>query len=210
MKLCFLDKVDALGIGDDTYIVFLSDNGAVPWIPPIPKMLMAHPGELRGGSRNEPLRSGKWTLYEGGLRVPFIVSGPRVEPGSLCRVPVAGWDLLSTLSDLAGNTEPLPDDLDGGSLRALLEHGGNGEVDRPTEGLVFHSPFTDPPHSAIRWGDHKLVERWETDDLELYDLTRDVGETENLAGTLPDRTEALHRRLMEYMVDVGAEIPAGG
>ena len=203
-----LDKMDKLGIRDNTYILFMADNGAVGWIPPNPRKHYADPTTLDGSSMNHPLRSGKWTLYEGGLRVPFIVSGPGIQPGSRCDVPVAGWDLLPTLSDLAGNPASLPGNLDGGSFRIPLENAGRGDVSRSTNGFMFHSPFTDPSHSAIRVDDYKLVKFWETDELELYNLREDIGETENLAQAMPGKTEALHQQLLNYLTSVGANLPS--
>jgi len=203
-----LDKVDELGIRDNTYIFFMADNGAIGWLPPNEQKHYADPTTLDDSSRNHPLRSGKWTLYEGGLRVPFIVSGPGVQPGSRCDVPVAGWDLLPTLSDLAGNPALLPCDLDGGSFRNPLENAGRGEVTRPTNGFMFHSPFTDPAHSAIRVDDYKLVKFWKTDELELFNLREDIGETENLAQAMPEKTEALHQHLLNYLTAVRANLPS--
>ena len=155
-----LDKLEELGIADSTYVFYMADNGAVPWIPPDRVKHLADPTTLEDVSRNHPLRSGKWTLFEGGIRVPFMVRGPGIAPGSFCDVPVAGWDILPTVAQLAGYDSTLPEDLDGGSMAGLLQHVGSGTVKRPFEGFVFHRYTSGYPHSAIRLGDYKLVKFW--------------------------------------------------
>ncbi len=74
--------------------------------------------------RNYPLRGGKWTLYEGGIRVPFMVRGPGIKAGIQSDVPVAGWDLLPTINELAGNTKKVPGNIDGGSLVPVIKNSG--------------------------------------------------------------------------------------
>ncbi|MEC7287133.1 MAG: sulfatase-like hydrolase/transferase, partial [Verrucomicrobiota bacterium] len=107
-----LDHIDNLGIADNTYIIFTSDNG----------------GGLRG---NAPLRGAKADLTEGGIRVPFIVRGPNILPGSYCSLPIAGWDLLPTFYELAGGKEDLPSTMDGASLAKVFEKGATTKIDRP-------------------------------------------------------------------------------
>ena len=155
-----MDKIEELGIADSTFVFYLADNGAVPWVPPDKKKHFGHPEQLSDQSNNFPLRGGKWTLFEGGIRVPWIVAGPGVASGAWCNVPVVGWDFLPTIADLAGFCETLPSDLDGGSLRSLLENNGNGSVTRPFPGLVYHRYSNGYPHSAIRVGDYKLIKFW--------------------------------------------------
>jgi len=116
-----LDKIDKLGIADNTYIIFFSDNG----------------GDFRG---NEPLKGGKTSLWEGGIRVPMVMRGPGIKPCSFCDVLVAGWDFFPTISDLVGNKNPLPEGIDIGSLRLLFENAGKGKVERPYDYLVWHFP----------------------------------------------------------------------
>lgn len=198
-----LDAVEALHLSQSTYVIFLADNGGVEFLPQV-KNKMAHPSEFASPARNHPLRGGKWVLYEGGIRVPFIVAGPGIKAGSQCDVPVAGWDLLPTVADLAGYRAPLPP-LDGGSLRPLFAN-GQGRVQRPEEGFVFHRYTTAYPHSAIRLGDFKLVKIWKSNALELYNLADDLGETVNLAEKNPAKTAELHDRLMNFMRGVDAEV----
>lgn len=202
-----LDEVDRLGLTGNTYIIFMADNGAAEFIPPV-KNKLDHPSVFSTPPRNTPLRGGKWVLYEGGIRVPFMVSGPGVKVGAQCDVPVVGWDLLPTLADLAGYKGPMPADLDGGSFRALLAK-GEGAVTRPQEPLIFHRYASGYPHSAIRVGDEKLVKIWKTDALELYDLRTDPGERTDLAAQRPERVRALHEQLMVYLRRVDAEVLHG-
>lgn len=202
-----LDEVERLGLAGNTYIIFMADNGAAEFIPPVSNKL-AHPSVFSSPSRNTPLRGGKWVLYEGGIRVPFIVSGPGVKPGAQCDVPVVGWDLLPTLADLAGYKGPMPSDLDGASFRGLLAS-GQGAVARPQEPLIFHRYASGYPHSVIRVGDEKLVKIWKTGALELYDLRTDLGERTDLAAQRPERVKVLHEQLMAYLRRVDAEVLHG-
>ena len=200
-----LAALERLGIADTTYVVLSADNGGEPG-PQFRKGTSPLP------PRNHPLRMHKQTLYEGGIRVPFVVRGPGVRPGSVCAVPVTQCDLLPTFHDLAGGKASLPADTDGGSLRPLLENGGIGEVSRPFPALVFHRPMLrNMPHSAIRQGDWKLVVHWtapwEPSRRELYDLGRDIGEANDLAKDMPEKADELYALLVSYLKSVNAELP---
>ena len=189
-----LDRIDALGLASNTYVIFLSDNGGRRTLPgagdpPLP--------------RNHPLRGAKGSMYEGGIRVPFFVAGPGIAPGSRNRVPVSGLDILPTLADLSGYPESLPPSVDGGSLRHAL-HGGK-KVDRRRDFLTFHQAVGRTAQSAIRMGDWKLVKTWKADSVELFDLSRDLGETSDLALRFPDRARRLERTLVDFLADVRAE-----
>lgn len=181
-----LDKIDQLGISDNTYIIFLSDNG----------------GGFRG---NTPLRGGKANLWEGGIRVPMVVRGPGIRAGSMCDEPIAGWDLFPTFSELIENKNPLPAYIDGGSLRPLFENGGVGTVKRSTEGLIFHFPWYWVPQSAIRIGSYKLLKNLDTQELNLFDLSVDIEEKNNLLCSMPAKAEELHKKLKSYLENVNAE-----
>ena len=182
-----LEKIDKLGIRDSTYVIFTSDNG--------------------GGFRsNDPLRGGKAKLWEGGIRVPTVVCGPGVKRGAQCDVPIAGWDIFPTVSDLIGNTKPLPKGIDGGSLRPLFENGNDGKIKRGTEGLVFHFPwYGNVPMSAIRLGDFKLIENLNTGETRLFNLVRDIGETTDISKSMPAKADELHKKLTGYLKEVDAE-----
>lgn len=172
---------------DSTYIIFTSDNG--------------------GGLRpNGPLRGGKADLYEGGLRVPFVVAGPGVREGAQCDIPVAQWDLLPTLHELAGSHLPLPEAIDGGSLREVLAQGNKGQVHRPGEGFVFHYPcYFAPPLSVIRQGDYKLMEHLLTGEQKLFNVTDDYREQRNLIREQPEKAVQLRAAMTDYLRSVEAE-----
>ncbi|MCH1506115.1 MAG: sulfatase-like hydrolase/transferase [Verrucomicrobiales bacterium] len=189
-----LDKVESLGIKESTYVFFLSDNGGREAIPMAPEAKLP---------LNHPLRDGKGSVYEGGIRVPFVVVGPGVKQGSLSRVPVTGLDILPTLADLADYRSPLPDSLDGGSLRSVLR--GGDTVTRARPFLIFHQAVARKAQSAIREGDFKLVKHWKQKQVELFDLSQDRSEARNLSQKMPDVREDLERKLDGFLSKVGAE-----
>ena len=189
-----LDKIDELGLTDRTYVIFLSDNGGRGTLPgagdpPMP--------------RNHPLRGAKGSMYEGGIRVPFFAVGPGIEQGSVSRVPVTGLDILPTLADLAGYQGELPQSLDGGSLRQVF--GGGKQVPRNREFLIFHQAVGRKAQSAIRLRDWKLVKTWASGLVELFDLSTDPSESENLAERNPEIAQALQVELDGFLDEVGAE-----
>ena len=182
-----LDKLDELQIADNTYVIFTSDNGS-------------------GFRGNEPLKGGKANLWEGGLRVPFVVRGPGVRKGSYCDKPVAGWDIYPTVRDLIGSKKPLPDGIDGGSLRSLLEKGNEGEVVRGFPGLVFHFPwYGNVPMTAIRVGDYKLMRHLNNGEHRLFNVSNDIEEQRDLSKTMPKKAKELLNDLDAYLKEVGAE-----
>ncbi len=180
-----LDELEALGLTDNTYVFFTSDNG--------------------GGVSNAPLTGGKAKMWEGGLRVPMIVAGPGIPANTQCDIPVAQWDYLSTFHDLSGSTVPLPDDLDGVSLRPALEKGNAGKLAERDTGLVFHFPahYT-VPITAYRDGDFKLMRHLNTGEIKLFNLVKDMGETNNLAQTMPEKAAKMISKLNAYLKKVDA------
>jgi arylsulfatase A-like enzyme len=211
-----LDAIGELKTGDNTYVFFMSDNGGAP------------PGDNGGFTAtertekgplapNHPLRGNKQMLYEGGIRVPFMVSGPGVPQGIYCHEPVAGYDLLPTFYDLAGGEKTLPDEVDGVSLRPLLDNDPATVFTRPFGALVFHRPADKRHASAIRQGDHKLYVTWkERGNLDasgiatrsLYDLSKDIGEENNLYEENRELAAQLEKKLLDYLKAVNAEKPA--
>ncbi len=192
-----LDKLDELGLSDDTIIVFTSDNGGL--------------STLRGKSgptSNVPLRAGKGWCYEGGIRAPLIVRAPGTStPGSTCDVPVTSTDFYPTLLELAG-LSPMPDQhADGLSLAPLLAGGASLERDA----LYWHFPHyhgsTWTPGAAVRAGDWKLVAFYDTEKVELYNLKDDIGETEELSGKYPEKCQELLDKLHAWQKDIGALMP---
>jgi arylsulfatase A len=188
-----LQSIDRLGLAGNTYVIYMSDNGA-------------------GGGRRNGLRGGKGGVWEGGIRVPLIVRGPGVQPNSWCHTPVVGFDLLPTFCDWAGvETNRLPKDIEGGSITSLLMNEGQGDVKRTREELVFHFPHyqsDDGPQSAILLGGFKLMKFYEDDRVMLFDLSKDLGERNDLAASKPDLAERLRHRLEKYLADVNAQFPS--
>jgi arylsulfatase A len=198
-----LDKVESLNISGQTYIIFMSDNGAAEFIPPVPALQkLLHPDTFDKQMRNYPLRGGKWNLYEGGIRVPFIVKGPGVAKGTTSHETVVGWDLLPTLCELVGYKKPLPENWDGGSFAKIIHSGGKGTVSRANDFLVFHRYHQGYPHSAIIRGDYKLIKFWKTGVTELYNLRTDIGERTNIADQQPDKAMELYTQLSGYLKKV--------
>ncbi len=192
------DALDSLGLSDHTYVFFMADNGGVEFIPPVSNRLDP-PSVFSKPMRNAPLRGGKWTLYEGGIRVPFIVKGPGIKAGTQSDVPVAGWDLLPTFCELAGNTPADRSRLDGGSFASLFKNGGKGKVARPSDDFYFHRFHNSYPHSAIISGSCKLIHFWKTGVTELYDLSEDPGEIHNIHDREKARAETMKERLFSYI-----------
>ena len=197
-----LAQIDQLGINGNTYLIIMADNGGVEFIPPV-KNKFDPPSTFKKHTRNYPLRGGKWTLYEGGIRVPFLVIGPGIQPGSQCDTPVVGWDILPTISDLAGNTNPLPGNLDGVSFQPALQKGNQAELKRKNDEIVFH--YFGKSHSAIRIGDYKLIKFWNLNKTELYNLKDDLGEIKDISKTNPQKVKELEKLMMDYVKEVNAE-----
>ena len=189
------------GLAGRTILIFASDNGG-------------YTNPFRGvvPTDNWPLRSGKGSLYEGGIRVPLIVRMPGVTPkGTECDEVVTCADLLPTLVDLCGGDvgrqAPGAGTLDGMSLAGLLR---NPKSHLPRTAAYFHYPhyyFNTTPVSAVRDGDWKLLEYFEDDRVELYNLRDDPGEQNNLAGSQPDRAVALRGQLHGWWKTVDAQLP---
>jgi arylsulfatase A-like enzyme len=153
------------------------------------------------------LRAGKGTLYEGGIREPMIIRWPGVaKPGTVCDVPVTSVDFFPTLLEMAG-VKPGIKDIDGISLVPLL--GGTGKLDR--DALYWHYPHYHPggatPCGAIRRGNDKLLEFYEDNHVELYDLAADIGETKDLAAAMPEKAAALRKQLQDWRTRVKATMP---
>ena len=190
-----IDKVYELGIEKNTYIIFLADNGSVELIPQTSNK-MRNPSEYLRPRMNYPLRGGKWTLYEGGIRVPFIVMGPSIQGGTQTKAPVAAWDLLPTIADLAGYKGKLPDDIDGESFKKILLNNKDTQT-YSRNPLIFHRYNDHYPHSVIIKGEYKLVKLWYRDKIELYNLSEDIGEVQDVSDRFPEKANELYNDLSE-------------
>jgi arylsulfatase A len=159
---------------------------------------------------NAPLNNGKGSLLEGGIRVPLLIRGPGVRAGLCSHTRVVGIDLLPTIAELARLKMPLPQAIEGGSLAPVLRGHGQAAVKRPRAELVFHFPHYDyengGPASVIFLGPLKAYKRYETGELHLYDLAKDLGEQHDLARRLPAQTARLERRMKEYLNAVHAQM----
>lgn len=211
-----LDFIKEQGIENNTYVFLMGDNGGTKALHQLG--IINSNKELVDGKfsqihhRNFPLRDGKHSFYEGGLRVPFMAAGPGIEANRVSATPVSGLDLLPTFAELAGFEKELPDVIDGGSLLPLLYNENRGKVDRNRESLIFHQSSHRPPRSAIRKGDFKLIKYWSKDKkykktpkVELYDLSSDIGETVNLVKEFPLKAKQLEEELLLFLNEVNAE-----
>ena len=201
-----LSAIERLGIAGNTYVIYMSDNGGGGSQP---RTVNAQRSLVRGRSRLRPLRGGKGSLWEGGIRVPLIIRGPGIDANTFCHVPVVGYDLLPTFCELAG-IGALPDHTDGGSLVPIFTSPQTGRVRRPSEELVWHFPHyqgSEGPHSAIRLGDYKLIRFYESGESRLFDLSTDLGETDDISARQPDTARLLLQRLEEHLRDAGAQMP---
>ena len=216
-------KLQELDETAETLVVFLSDNGGINERLEHRSMALPHPDapKLPVNLReydNAPLRAGKGSVYEGGVRVPMIVRWPgRVAAGTVIATPVHGIDLAPTFFDAAGVELPEAHILDGVSLLPLLQGKPPGSL--ASRSLHQYMPFYDlnwglTPCASIRRGDFKLIEffgdRFDAGNqyrpgnrIELYNLRDDIGESRNLAQADPHRTDQLRRRLHQWMRDLG-------
>jgi arylsulfatase A-like enzyme len=189
-----LAHVDAAGLRGRTIVIFTSDNGGLH-MPEGPHPRVTH---------NAPFRAGKGYVYEGGLRVPLIVRGPGLATRRVIDAPVVNTDWLPTLIELAG--APAARDLDGTSQARLLRTGTPTSRSRT---FYWHIPhYTNQgsrPAGALRDGRWKLVEHYDDDRVELFDLGADVGETRDLSKAEPARTAELRERLRDWRRSVGAQ-----
>lgn len=194
-----LDTLDDLNIADNTYVVFMADNGGRGTIPGANNKDAKPP--------NYPLKGAKHSLDEGGLRVPFYVRGPGVEAGSWSHVPVAGYDLLPTFYELAGGKKALPEEVDGGSFVHLMHGKSSAAVQRGFDGLVFHRPRR--LGSILTRGEYKLFLNWKADGTPagaaLYNTLTDPTESRDLAAEQGERVAGMKASLLSFLQSVNAE-----
>ncbi len=204
-------KLDDLNLRKNTLVIFTSDNGGVG-------------GYARAGvkgtrdiTNNAPLRGGKGMLYEGGFRVPTIFNWPGViKEGSACDTPVISVDFYPTFMELAGGMKKKGQILDGTSLVPLVKSSGKAKLER--DAIYWHFPgylqgnvqmgsWRTTPAGAIRSGDYKLIEFFETGKVELYNLKKDIGEKVDLSEKMKEKTTELHDKLKAWRKRVNAPMP---
>ena len=194
-----LEKIDDLGLAENTAVVLFSDNGGY-----INKYNDTQVTD------NSPLRSGKGSLYEGGIRDPLIVRWPGVtKRGSESSEPVSSIDFYPTFLELLGYTGDAAHNsaVDGISIAGLLK---NPESGTGRETLYWHYPHyypTTSPVSAVREGGYKLLSYYEDGRVELYNLKEDIAEEHNLAGAMPGKARELKEKLDRWLRQVNAQYP---
>ena len=193
-----LDKLDEHDLTDNTVVVFYSDNGGL-----IERFDKADGVVV---STNAPLRSEKGSLYEGGIREPFIVKWPGViKPGSKTDALMTSPDLFPTFVDIVGGVLPENQVIDGESLVPVLK----GEQPNKARKIYFHYPHYhhSVPAGAVRQGDYKLIEFYDDNHIELYNLAEDIGETHDLSEAMPEKAEELRSALAQWRESVSAAMP---
>ncbi len=186
-----LKALKEYGLEENTLVIFTSDNGG-------------HPAY----TDNAPLRGNKWNLYEGGIRVPFILSWPgKIKSNTKSRIPVIQWDILPTLCELFG--QPIPENVDGESLLSLLT-GNSSQLERKS--VYWHFPYYHPPIfyegtkpcSAIREDSFKLIYFYENESVELYNLENDIEELNDLSSQKPELVKKLKEKLFKQLHEANA------
>ncbi len=186
-----LQALDEMKLAEDTLVIFTSDNGG-----------------FAGASDCRPLRQSKGHLYEGGIRVPLIVRWPgKVKAGTTSSTPVISMDFYPTFLEVAG-LKPGKKPIDGESLIPILRQ--SGELDR--KAIYFHYPnyawhMDNRLAGAVRSADWKLIRNYDDDSLELYDMSKDLSERNNLAATHPKITARLNRGLSQWLKETNAPMP---
>jgi arylsulfatase A-like enzyme len=202
-----LAALDELKLAENTIVIFSSDNGGVG-------------GYVREGLKkagditdNAPLRSGKGSLYEGGVRVPWIVRWPGKVPAGVSETPIISVDLMPTMIAWSGAKPPEKQTLDGVSLAEVFAGGGKPA---PPRDLFWHFPgylgagqgtWRTTPAGAIRSGDWKLIEFFEDGRKELYNLKDDPSQRKDLSRADPKATDELHGRLVAWRKSIQAPMP---
>lgn len=201
------EKLQQQGLTENTVFMFTSDNGGAS-----------------GVTWCEPLKGAKGAFYEGGIRVPACVSWPGVvKPGSTCDTPITGVDLMPTFAELAGAKLPTTQSVDGRSWVPLL----SGRS-LPERNIFWHYPlylsgagynqvvpvfgteqmyWRATPCSVIRRGDWKLIQFFEDDSVQLYNLRSDLGEQNDLSKSDPGKATQMLQALRQWQKDTQAVIP---
>ena len=191
-----LEALETLGLNTNTVVIFTSDNGGLE-------------REVGGwpGTCNDPLRDEKGSLYEGGLRVPLVVRWPGVVPGGVVTKAIgSSVDFYQTIMELTGRFATGKAATDGVSLMPVLK----GQTNAPARDAIYwHYPHYhhSRPASAVREGQWKAIEFFDTGKVELYNLDADLSETNDLSDELPHRARALQAKLEAWRRSVNAQIP---
>ncbi len=201
-----IKRLAGLGLTENTIVIFMSDNGGLS----TQIGTIAKPRATAGlvPTANLPLREGKGWLYEGGIREPMIIKWPGItRPGSTCDEPVTSTDFYPTMLQMAG-LPLIPDQhADGVSIIPLLK----GEQSLVREAIYWHYPHYHPsghrPAGALRLADYKLIEWYEDNRVELYNLKDDIAEQHDLADQMPEKAASLQQMLHNWLKSVNAKMP---
>jgi arylsulfatase A-like enzyme len=196
-----MDFLEKENLAEHTAILFMSDNGGLSAV-------------ARGGERhthNAPLSSGKGSIREGGIREPMMVKWPKeVRPNTICDQYLIIEDFFATILAIAGVEAEVKQTVDGQSFVPLLK----GE-EMPKRPLFWHYPNSWGPtgpgigaYSAIRLEDWKLIYYHDSESFELFNITKDIGETNNLAAIEKDHLLRLADQLSAYLISVDAQMPS--
>ncbi len=192
-----LDKLDELGIADNTLIILTSDNGG----------LTTTVKEWTSPTSVRPLRAGKGWAYEGGIRVPLIIKKPKNKTGKTIDTPVTSMDLFPTILDILSLKLKPKLHIDGLSLNPVLEN----KQDEVHDVLFWDYPHYHTsgwtPGKAIRKGDWKMIYFYDNDIYELYNLKQDISEQNNLVEQYPEKVEELQRELDKIGEELGTVSP---
>ena len=209
-----MNAVEEAGLEDNTVFIFFSDNGGVdnrydnlPLIDPNSLDVYPEGHPLRYiATTNTPLRAGKGTLYEGGIRVPLIVKWPgKVKAASTSEAIVSSVDFYPSFLELARGKKPEGQVLDGVSLLpALKENSFDPQREVFTHYPVYHH---EQPMSALRKGDWKIVENLVTGEFDLYNLIYDINEMTDLKYSHPAKLEEMKTVLRKWQKDTRAAMP---
>jgi len=202
------NKLEELGIAGNTIIIFVSDNGgmsAANFYNPdrvIPKAKL----DEAFASSNLPLRGAKGWLYEGGIRVPMVVYHPGIKGGKVCDAPVITTDFYPTIVEMTSSAMPNNKICEGVSLMPLIK----GKKKLPERALYWHFPHysnhgSNSPGGAIRLGDYKLIEYFENQTVQLFNLKKDLGEGNDLAASNPKKVKELLDILHSWQNSKGIE-----
>lgn len=201
--------LNELNLAENTLVIFSSDNGGVGGYQ------RAGVEEAHSITDNAPLRGGKGMLYEGGIRVPYIFRWTNtIPPGQVTDRPINSVDLYPTLLEIAQASAPEEYPLDGKSYLSVLQSPQSAPATR--EALYWHFPgylgsgvhsWRTTPVSVIRSDHWKLLEFFETGKLELYDLSKDLSETHDVASAHPEKVKELHHKLIAWRHHIQAPLP---
>ena len=203
-----LTRLQTLDLADDTIVILFSDNGgmsAANFGNP-QRVVKANRLDRAFSTSNLPLRGAKGWLYEGGIREPLIIKWPRQgQRGKICDAPVISTDFYPTILEMVGAPLLPEQHTDGHSLAALVE--GGGKLDRAA--LFWHFPHysnhgMQSPGGAVRAGDYKLLEYFENNTVQLFNLQQDLGEQHDLSKTEPAKVTELRALLHTWRKDVSA------